>query len=248
MTKQVPKKLGIQPLIEGLFEIRFSSDMGLVSSILPGVVYNAYSNRIGKTVSLPLSGIIPQLRDSDPNLKYAPIVQFSLDPGPYIFQVGDHVASISCPRPYTGWSEFGRTIKEFVRVLEKSQLINKPERFSMKYSNVLSVAGAPTIAALDVDFKLGGRDATSSPVALRVEESSGPFIHIAQIIASVNAQLVDGSQISGILIENDTIFNYVGGDFWATLERSLDPMHEFNKCRFFELLRPDTLAGLEPEY
>ncbi len=248
MEKQVPKRLGKEPLIESLFEIRFSSDLSSASSILPGVIYNAYSNRIAKTIQLPLAVIIPQIRDNDPNLKYAPIVQFSLDPGPYIVQVGDHVASVSCPRPYTGWSEFGRTIREFMGVLEKSQLINNPERFSMKYSDILSIGGAPTVSVLDVDFKLGGRDATSGPVTLRVEESSNPFVHIVHIIASVNAQLADGSQLSGILIENDTIFNHAGGNFWTTLERHLDPMHEINKGRFFELLKPETLAALEPEY
>jgi uncharacterized protein (TIGR04255 family) len=248
MAKQVPKRLRKEPLIESLFEIRFSSDISSVSSILPGVIYSAYSNRIAKTVPLPLAGIISQIRDNDPNLKYAPTVQFSLDPGPYVFQVGDRVASVSCPRPYTGWSEFGRTIREFVDVLKKSQLINKPERFSMKYSDILSTAGAPTVAVLEVDFKLGGRDATSGPVTLRVEDAANPFLHIVQIVASVNAQLADGSQISGILIENDTIFNHVGGDFWTTLERQLNPMHDFNKGRFFELLKPDTLNALEPEY
>jgi uncharacterized protein (TIGR04255 family) len=248
MAKQVPKRLGKEPLIESLFEIRFWSDITSVSSILPGVIYSAYSNRITKTVPLPLAGIIPEIREKDPNLKYAPIVQFSLDPGPYIFQVGDHVASVSCPRPYTGWSEFGGTIREFMGVLEKSKLINNPERFSMKYSDILSIAGAPTVAVLDVDFKLGGRDATSGPVTLRVEENASPFVHIVQIIASVNAQLADGSQLSGILIENDTIFNHAGGNFWTTLDRQLDSMHEFNKGRFFELLKPETLAALEPEY
>ena len=248
MAKKIPKKLGIEPLIESVFEIRFSSDVSSVSSILPGFIFGALSNRIAKTLPLPLAGIIPQIRESDPNLKYAPIVQISLDPGPYIIQMGDHVAALSCPKPYTGWNEFEKMIREFVGILEKSNLITKPERFSMKYVDILSTLGSPTVEALDVEFKLGGRDVTSGPVTLRAETSEGTFIHIVQIIASVNAQLPNNTQVSGILIENDTIYNFDGGNFWENVRSQLESMHEVNKRRFFELLKDETLIKLEPEY
>jgi uncharacterized protein (TIGR04255 family) len=248
MAKKVPKRLGKEPLIESVFEVRFSSEVSSVSSVMPGILFSAYANRVAKTVPLPLAGVIPQIRESDPNLKYAPVVQVSLDPGPYLIQIGDHVASLSCPRPYTGWSEFWRVIREFVAVLKSSTLISRPERFSMKYADVLSLAGAPTVAVLDVEFKLGGRDATSGPVVLRSEEQDGPFVHLVHIASSVNAQLPSGDQLSGILIENDTIYNHSSGDFWEILERQLEPMHQINKDRFFALLKPDTLAALEPEY
>lgn len=248
MIGNVPKKLGIQPLIESLLEIRFSSDINSVSSILPGLIFNAFSDRLAKTATLPIASILPQIRDADPNLRYAPTVQISLDPGPYIIQVGDHVAALSCPRPYTGWAEFGEMIRTFGRILRKTGLITRPERFSMKYVDILSTMSSPTIEALNVEFKLGGRDLTSAPVTLRAEIQEGSFTHIVQIVASVHAQMPDNTQISGILIENDTICNESGGDFWETFENQLDYMHAFNKRRFFELLKPETLMKLEPEF
>ena len=97
-------------------------------------------------------------------------------------------------------------------------------------------------------MSLGGRDVAGDPVSFRTERKVGDLLHLVQIICPAQAQLLGGTQVSGILVDTDTICSDAPADFWTNLSARLDVVHDANKRMFFELLTDETVASLEPEY
>jgi uncharacterized protein (TIGR04255 family) len=244
--KNIPKRLKKEPLIESLWEIRFSSKVGSLAELLPGLLYKQFVADFPKVESLPTANVPLALRQSDPNLRYLPTMR--LEGEPYSIQIGEHVVSLSCRRPYTGWAQFGGKIRELAKALKETGLLNEPERFSMKYINVLPMSGTPTIAPLSAGVSLGGRDIGGYALHLRSERTDNEFLNIVQIMSPTEVKLPSGEQFNGILIDVDTICPSESSGFWDNFDARLDEMHDLNKNIFFELLRPETIESLEPEY
>lgn len=248
MAKQIPKKLGKEPLIECVWEIRFSSNVQSVGSVLPGLIFSAFDKEFKDITPLSAANLPAELRKKDPNLRYVATVR--LEGKPYAIQVGEHVVSLVCQQPYTGWAEFGNKIRHLIKVLQNTQLLTTPERFSLKYVDLLPSDIAGTVSSLETVIRIANRDITTTahPVLLRAEEKHDEFINITQIASGVTAKTQTGEKISGILVDNDTIYSHADGDFWGAVDRNLNPMHDLNKKLFFELLTDVTIEKLEPEY
>ena len=71
-----PKKLGREPLLEVIFEFRFSAKIS-ATNILPAVFLKPSngSNENFKIDKLPSSEIPEFIRNQDPNLKYTPLLK-----------------------------------------------------------------------------------------------------------------------------------------------------------------------------
>lgn len=247
MNKRIPKRLKKEPLIESIWEIRFSSAVDPVAELLPGLIFKAFGSEFQVIERLPAASIPAQLRQADVNWHYVPTVR--LNGPPYAIQVGEHVVSLSCGRPYSGWAKFGEKIRMLAEVLKETNLISAPERFSMKYLDVLPMDGTPTISMLNVVMSLGERHVASDPVYFRTERTEGNLLHILQIICPAKAQLLGGAEVEGVLVDTDTVYKKEGTtDFWQNLEDRLNAVHDANKKMFFDLLKEETIASLEPEY
>lgn len=246
MPKQVPKRLGKEPLIESLWEIRFSSETNPVADLLPGLVFAAFPGEFPKIEPLPAANIPLQIRQLDANFRHTPTVRLRNDH--YVIQIGEHVVSLSCLRPYKGWEEFGEKIRKLAGVLKETNLINNPERFSMKYTDILPAGNGLSIAPLDIVISLGGGNQNMLSLQLRTEVIEEGFVNIIQIISPADVQLLGGEKISGTLVDNDTIYDHKKGDFWQNFHEQLDQMHAVNKRMFFNLLKEETITNLEPEY
>jgi uncharacterized protein (TIGR04255 family) len=246
MIRQIPKRLNREPLIESLWEIRFSSTSAFVEKLLPGLLFQEFANESPIAESLPSADLPENLRRADPNLRYIPTVRLTF--APYTIQVGEHIISLSCSRPYSGWKVFGEKIRKLSSVLQKTSLITHPERFSMKYIDILPTDIAPTIEALNAVMSLAGHDVGASPVVFRTERIDDTLVHIIQIVSPAQAQLLNGDHISGILVETDTVCINQTVDFWQNLTNELQRVHDANKKMFFDLLTDETIKRLEPEY
>ena len=73
LTK-LPLKLGKEPLIEALFEMRFKATAP-VSNILPGLLFTKFKGE-KKIEKLPAAQLPEELRKVDPSLHYAPLLRF----------------------------------------------------------------------------------------------------------------------------------------------------------------------------
>jgi uncharacterized protein (TIGR04255 family) len=245
--KPIPKKLGKEPLIEAVCELRFKSDKDSISDLLPGLLFQKLGERFPKVEKLPASDIPSVILKNDPNFSYVPTIRL-IGVEPCSIMLGEHVFSFSSTRPYMGWDRFLSTIIELMGILKQTALITHPERISLKYIDILDKNEGFTLDALKLNLQIGENRITTAPVQLRTELETGEFNNIIQIASPALAKLNTGQQFDGILIDIDTLSKTISSDFWSDQKDFLDRAHTLGKSMFFDLLKPETINILEPEY
>jgi uncharacterized protein (TIGR04255 family) len=242
----VPKKLGKEPLIEAICELRFKSDKDSISDLLPGLIFQKFSARFPKVEKLPASNIPTAFLKSDPNLCYTPTIKLIGDQ--FSTMIGENVFSLSCSKPYVGWNNFSALIMELFSFLNETSLITHSERVSLKYIDILLDKDKFMLDDLNLNFEIGGDRITTEPVQLRFELNTDKFINIIQIGHPAKAILSNGETFHGILIDVDTISLIMPKDFLINPKDFIDYAHSINKSRFFNLLKAETIKRLDPEY
>lgn len=249
MKRRIPKRLKKEPLLEAVWEIRFGANSDVsVGEMLPGMLYQSLRERYPVTVRLPVADIPRPIAQQDKNLRYVPVVRMEgpLE-APFAIQVGDRMVSLNKRRPYSGWDEFSKRISELAQLLHSTGLIQKPERFSLKYIDLIELDTPPSLASLQVSLSAAGRDLGNRPVQLRTEINDDPFIHILQVASPVDVVIDGKDRLQGTLVDIDTI-HPAADDFWSTLDQGLNEAHDRSKRLFIDLLTDDALASLEPVY
>lgn len=242
----IPKKLRKEPLLEAVCELRFSSDKDSISDLLPGLIFQKLGDRFPKIEKLPASNLPSVVFKNDPNLRYIPTIKLTGEP--YSIMIGEHVFSLNCTRPYVGWDKFASMIIELLAILKQTSLINHPERISLKYIDILLATEGLTLDALTLELRSRGKRITTEPVHLRTEINTEEFVNIIQIGSPAQAALNAGQLFDGILIDIDTISRTMPSDFLLAPKDLLDRAHAISKATFFNLLNPETIKRLEPEY
>lgn len=247
MNTKIPVRLRKEPLIEALWEIRFESEKRVIADLLPGLIYQALPGRYPQIVRLPVADIPAPIAEQDPNLRYIPKIR--LEGGSHAIQIGEHVLSLSCRRPYSGWKNFSEEIRNIIGVVRNTELIDHLERFSLKYIDLIQLAQPPDLRCLNIDLKLGGNPIVTQSVQLRTEIVEEGLIHIIQVVSPAEVSLSgESSRLKGVLLDIDTIASFKEDGSWGDVEKRLDVAHSASKRIFFDLLTAETIALLEPEY
>lgn len=240
-----PIRLKKDPIIEAIFEVRFKGKIESVSDVLPGLIFSKVRKEYSKIETSPIKSLPAELLKADPNLKYKPYHRLIGEN--YIVQMGEHVFSISCPKPYRGWTDFQKTIEKFLIILKQTDLVKSVERFSLKYVNLLaSNISKPHLDMLKADFHLGPYDLKQHPTQIRTELFDNGFANVVQIISQASVAFQDGKDVSGLLIDIDTISTHKFQDFWAEIPELLKACHKTEKKVFFNILTDETLKNFEP--
>lgn len=244
----LPTKLKKEPLIDGVFEIRFKSDFP-AGGILPGLLFGRLGGQ-ATIEQLPVSQIPQQARDLDPNLQFAPLSR--LDWENYYINVGDRSLSVGFKYPYPGWSNFKPAIIKIMEALKDANVIKSVERYSLKYIDLIpAVSLQEQVALVNLDITLAGHTLKSEAFQLRLEIPVDDFVHAVQVVSSATATLLTGESKQGLVVDVDTIAIQKSISFNELLtgfSEKLEAIHQANKKVFFDCLTPETIAALEPEY
>lgn len=248
MVNILPKRLRKEPLIDAIFECRFHTSFP-VSSILPGIFYSEFEGE-KQLEKLPQSDLPEVIRNSDPNLHYAPLVRLRLQN--YSILVGDRSLIVACNLPYTGWNDFKLTIIKLIGVLKKSKLIDKVVRYSMKYVDLIqSNDPSDQVSLANLSLRIGSRNLTNESYQVRMEIPVEGFINIIQIISGAKVIMSDKAEREGVVIDIDTIKdtgNISVEQLEQDLNSALENIHRVNNEAFFDCLTEQTIKRLEPEY
>jgi len=247
MNKRIPVRLKKEPLLEAIWEIRFSGGKSPVADLLPGMLFKSFPDKYATAVKLPVADIPNPVIEHDPNLRYVPKIR--LEGANQTVQIGDRVVSLSSRRPYSGWAKFSADIREIAGAVQETGLIARLERFSLKYIDLIELEKPVGLAHLNLDLRMGEYELAAKPVQLRTEIKDGDLIHIIQIISPAEVGLpgTEG-RLKGVLVDIDSIRPMAGGESWDTLYQRLDDVHGSCKIMFFNILKPETVEKLEPEY
>jgi uncharacterized protein (TIGR04255 family) len=248
----LPVKLRKEPLVDALFEIRFSSSVP-ASSILPGLLFSGLAASTGAPTlieRLPISDVPSQIRSADPVLKFQPLVKLSN--GRFLIMVGDASVLIACELPYAGWTLFKAKIIEIIGILRDTHLIQAVERYSMKYVDIVDGSDiTEQIKRTNIELQIGTHKLVSEPFTIRIEIKRDNLIHIVQIGTPSTALLRTGVTRTGILIDVDTVIDNKTSDFETFIHElpdRLELIHTQNKTMFFECLTQEAINYLEPVY
>jgi len=247
MTNRIPLKLGKEPLIEAIWEIRFTGARSPVADLLPGMLFKIFPGKYGTAVKLPAADIPSPVLEHDPNLKYVPKIR--LQGENQSIQIGDRLVALSCRRPYSGWPRFSADIRELAKAVQETGLVEQLKRFSLKYIDLIELEKPVGLAHLNLELKMGGYDLAAEPVQLRTEIRENDLIHIIQISSPAEVVLPGREErLKGVLVEIDCIRPLVDSQSWDVLYHDLDEVHASCKKMFFNILKPETIEALEPVF
>jgi uncharacterized protein (TIGR04255 family) len=245
--QRLPVRLGKSPLVEALFELRFTASMP-VSSILAGYLYT----QLGCTeiIKLPHADIPDQVRQMDANLTYLPVIRIKWQD--YYINIGDRSIVISDPFPYTGWAKFSNAIKTILNHCATTKLIQAVERFSVKYIDIFDMPGfSPDGKGFNFSLNFPGIPLNNQSTHARIEINEEPWLHIVQYFGEAHGNLADGTSKRGIMVDVDTIetlHNHEFNSFLLSFDEKVNALHSSNKFLFFQLVSDDGLKSLEPQY
>jgi uncharacterized protein (TIGR04255 family) len=245
--KNLPKKLKKEPLIDAVFEVRFTSAFP-AGSVLPGLLFGKLEG--DKKIEQLLSQLPQVMRDADPNLRFAPLSR--LDWKQFYINVGDRSVSVGFKYPYPGWNSFKPAIIEVMDVLKGANIIKSVERYSLKYIDLLPATDlGEQVSFINFDLTLAGHKLENETFQIRLEIPRDGFLHVVQVVSSATATLHTGESRQGLIVDVDTIANQKEVSFAELLSGfpdKLDAIHQANKGVFFDCLNPKTIRALEPEY
>lgn len=247
MENRLPKKLNKEPLVDAIFEVRFTSTVP-ASEILPGVFFRDLKG--DKTISpLPASQIPAQMRNSDVNLQFAPVNRLDWDH--FFISFSDKSLSISCKLPYPGWKIFKVTIEQILGIIVKLGIIESISRYSLKYVDLIPASDTDKqISLLNLDLSIAKHILEKEIFQVRVEIPKSEYINVVQIVSPATVTTSDETK-QGVIVDIDTIKNVTNisiQQLMTDLSTKLDEIHLINKTIFFDCLKPDTIKALEPKY
>ena len=244
---RVPKRLKKEPLIEAIWQVLFESPNA--GEALPGLLYSRLRQDYPSVQlhRLPTAEIPAAVAENDPNLRFAVKVRLEPPEAPYVWQVGDRVATLNCRKPYVGWQQFKTAILDLVQIMEQSDLVPRPERHSLRYIDFLTLDKPPDLSALQIEMRLGTRPVIKLPLNVRLELPDGDFHHVVQIVTPAEVRLRTESR-DGSVVDLETYLTKAP-ESWEQVREQLEALHDQSKKLFFtQLLTPDAIQALDPEY
>lgn len=246
MTQVMPAKLRKSPLLEALFEVRFVPVVEGAGDVLPGLIFGSLRSKYPRVEQLPAAGVPRAIRASQEALIYQASHRLHGSGGASI-QLGDRLGAVSTTS-YPGWAGFRSMILELVGALGATGLIKTVERFSFRYINVLTTSGdGKQLPLLNLNVELVGRSPDERGFLLRTELGSGDITSTVQIAPNATAKGPNNVEISGLLVDIDTVVKSPGSTFANEPAPDLEKAHRVVKETFFSLLTKETLTGLGPE-
>lgn len=246
MTK-LPKILEKEPLVDAIFEVRFSGQANL-ADILPGFLLSQYGD-VASLTRLPSADIPLPVRQQQPGLNVAPIHRLELPN--FTISIGDTNIVVGCRLPYPKWPAFKAQILDVAKKLTAINFSIYADRYSLKYVNVIE---APTyeeqFSKLNLDLEVGGRVVGGEQVNLGLQFVEDGITNILTFATGVRG-VIESRQIHGVLIDVDTIRevqSLTPAAFEQELIKDIEPLRNVNKKRFFDCLTEETIKELGPTY
>lgn len=250
MSRSLPAKLGKEPLIDVIFEVRFESQIA-AGSLLPGLLLQFITEQ--PTIeTLPASQLPIEIRNGDEALRHVHLTRMSWGQK-FSAAFGDRTLSVICRMPYAGWTEYKQAIMMVMECLREARFVQKVQRYSLKYVDFFE-SKSSTVSGFErfnIDLNIGSRKIDKEITNLRCEIPEGNFIHAVTVLTAAYVEAENHPRREGSIFEVDSLclqdFSNVP-DFLDKLPNLLDEIHQSNKACFFSCLSEKGLTDLEPIY
>jgi uncharacterized protein (TIGR04255 family) len=242
----LPRKLRQDAIVEALWEIQFETTtlperlIGRISDVEP---WKSFSQR-----RLPAYDIPAVMRQTTPQLHYAPIVEIShADEREYrALRLGPSVLSLHRAKRYVGWQHFRAELEAAATELFNAAETLKATRLGLRYLNALTpqAHNIRSIEDLDIAIEVANEPVISG-VSLNFQVNLGN-------VGQCRVGIATPEYVQGPLPEGTTA--YIDVDVYTTpgyectdldlVRRWLDNAHTHARIEFFHLLKQPTIANL----
>lgn len=241
---KIPISIDPCPIVEAIIEVRI--DTKTPGEAILGVVYNEFKADYPDIEKLPILQIPEQFRSSDPNLMFKPYYQLKNDRT--IIQIGTKVVSFVNVGEYLGWSTFSeKGYNVFERLFHNFE-IKKTHRVAVRYVNLFKESNI--FNNLKLQIKLSDQDFSKHEINLVANVPSSNCSSRLSIVN--NAQVsVNNKTHSGSMVDIDTVITDCPEDIHtsiSTFKSCIEKAHDEEKKLFYQLLRDDYIATLNPKY
>ncbi len=245
---ELPIALARDTIVECVFEMRFKNPHPGVADLLPGIVFGKHPDRFKNVTTLPFGQLPRSAREQNAQLKYMPVTGLEGPQARMMF--GEYVVSVVFIKPYAGWVKVKPLILECMTSALETRLTGHPERYGLKYVNLLKEGGG----AFDLDqtrvrVELGDfQPRPESVTAVHAEIYLNGCTSIVDVATGGKVTVPGYSEQAGVLVTVDVARNPSGLDAAAELPQVLEIMHKTEKEIFFGLLKESTVRELGPRY
>ncbi|MBD7987097.1 TIGR04255 family protein [Luteimonas sp. Sa2BVA3] len=233
LMRGAPLRLTHPPIVEATCEVRFAQPEGVPADMLPGLLYPNLRARYPEMQRQPVADVPSPIRAADPNLQYVPWIRFVGEKES--IGLGDRVASVSVLSEYQNWETFRERIFELWAALEEVGALNKVERVSIKFINIIDDPATPLHELLRLKVELGDTQFQDQRLHLVMQTARPNFLEILQVVthAQVNSQISPSSAPRpGTVLDVDVLSNCDLSDFVTRGGLLIDEAHEIAKQVF----------------
>lgn len=242
---QLPKKITPCPIEEVIVEIRFESSFQ--AEAIFGVVYGALSNSYPNLESLPILQIPEFIRAQDRNLIFQPHHRLRRDN--YSLQIGPKVVSVVLGKEYSGWDAYKSEIHAVFDKINELNFINKISRVGIRYIDFFE---GDIFKNLNLQLSIYGENAITEQTFVRTLLKRGDFDCLLQVGNNMTIDTTSAPTRVGSIIDidmsNTEVSVQTSNQFFREVYALLEQGHDIQKDLFFNLLKPEFLATLNPVY
>lgn len=236
-------------IIDAIFEIRFNASQG-VADLLPGTMLNLFETQ-PQVERLPLADVPAQIRIQQPDLAHQPIIRLVW--ATHAIFIGERMLGIACKVPYPGWGKFKEIISTTINHLANLNIIEAPNKFSVKYIDFLPNEKFPEgMPLLNWQLSIGESSLVGEAVSLKSQQKVGEFVVVRDIHSCAEVQVQGGPKQSGVLLATDVARIQDSPKEWAVFLQSfdadIDALHNEGKRQFFNCLTKEAIDILNPTY
>lgn len=241
----LPKKLKHDTIVEALVEIRFEHKT--VGEVIVGRLVAAAGWKDYHAVRLPVADLPAEFRDSNPDLRYQPIIQLQRPVPGELMKIGSRVISIHVLSPYPGWQKFRERISILIDELYAVVPDLVIQRVGLRYINAITPGhGLRSISELDFNLSVAGTPC-SDDLSITFRTKSDDDFQCQVMIAAPS--FVNGSVLSAVAyidldLSTPKAFGNVPKEKVMTW---LDTSHNYEKGAFFSLWPEAVLENLREE-
>ncbi|EQD66026.1 hypothetical protein B2A_01325, partial [mine drainage metagenome] len=247
--KRIPKRLGKEPLLEAVWELRFVGDPA-TGVALPGALWEKLraGGRIANLEILPLATVPVEFRNAQEQLRHG--ATHALRGDGYTILTGDNVVVLSVLKPYPGWNDFKTRILELVGWISELGIIQNPQTFSIRYIDFFEGSPSETLKLLVANIQIGNRTPALGEFRLQMPVNIEGFQGLLQVLNPV--QLANGVGLTETrgLVTDVLVAGEMASipDAWDGFEARLEKAKAICHCLFFALLKSDTIESMDPVF
>lgn len=237
---EIPNKLRKCPILEAIFELRFSSPLD--DDAVFGAISNAVQPDWVLKDRLPITEMPSFVRRGDPNLRFSP--HYRLAKGELLLQIGPAAISIVAKQPYPGWTAIISAFDDVLEKIHQKDIFKDFLRVGVRYVDLFerNVFSGLKFKSLLVDIPL---DFETTHVGTMLEGDDG-FRLVLNLAGKV--MVAEGKENKqGSIFDVDVSKEGLETIPFTGIKEIFRKAHDQQKRLFFSVITPELLAEMEPE-